>query len=176
MFCEMIENGMTFLKRSTTPQKSNHNHLIRFQTNTIITKATEMTSTEEFLVPLSDVRKLKRSNSRGGSDIDLSHHGEVDTVDYRLQAVCPDRKKKISLWHDISLFHMDPETKAETPYLNFVCEIPKFTRYVVLRCVVDSRRISQLSLNLLIEKSSRSPLVKKETPSSKTQRRGCYVK
>jgi inorganic pyrophosphatase len=91
-----------------------------------------MSSTdEELLVPLSEVRKLKRNNSRGpGSELELSHHGEADTLDYRLQAVCPEKKKKISLWHDISLYHMDPVTKAETPYLNFVCEIPKFTRYV----------------------------------------------
>jgi hypothetical protein len=44
--------------------------------------------------------------------------------------VCPTEKKKISLWHDVSLVHIDPEKKEETPYLNFVCEIPKFTRYV----------------------------------------------
>ena len=92
-----------------------------------------MSSSDEMDVPLNDVRKLKRHNSRGpGSELELSHHGEANTLEYRLQAVCPEKKKKSSLWHDISLFHMDPVSKAETPYLNFVCEIPKFTRYVLL--------------------------------------------
>lgn len=78
-------------------------------------------------VPLSDVRKMKRSSSLGSNnDIEIESDGEG--VDFRLQAVCPDESKKISLWHDISLVHLDPESKAETPYLNFVCEIPKFTR------------------------------------------------
>ena len=83
---------------------------------------------QEAVIPLNDVRKLKRTNSRGSGDFDLSHQGMQDTLDYRLQAVCPNEKKKISLRHDISLVHIDPEKKDETEYLNFVCEIPKFTR------------------------------------------------
>jgi inorganic pyrophosphatase len=80
---------------------------------------------EETFIPLNDVRKLKRSNSKG-SDVDIASLGEEDTTEFRLQAKA--EGKKISLWHDISLVHIDPQTKQETPYLNFVCEIPKFTR------------------------------------------------
>jgi inorganic pyrophosphatase len=85
-------------------------------------------SEEISFVPLNDAPKLKKSSSRG-SDIDVHHKGEVDTHDYRLHAACPASGKQVSLWHDISLRHTDPETHDETPYMNFVCEIPKFTRY-----------------------------------------------
>lgn len=88
--------------------------------------------TEEIHVPLNDIKKLKRSNSRGSnSDIEIANAGEMDTLDFRMQAVdAEDGTKKISLWHDISLVHIDPSTKEDTPFMNFVCEIPKFTRYV----------------------------------------------
>lgn len=81
------------------------------------------------MIPLNDVREMKRSTSRGSNhEIGLESDGVEDTLDYRLQAVCPEGSKKISLWHDVSLVHLEHETKAETPYMNFVCEIPKFTR------------------------------------------------
>jgi inorganic pyrophosphatase len=83
----------------------------------------------ESMIPLNDVRSMKRVNSIGtNSDIDFQSDGEEDTLEYRLQAMDPSGKKKVSLWHDISLVHIDVETKHETSYLNFVCEIPKFTR------------------------------------------------
>jgi hypothetical protein len=87
-----------------------------------------MAASEQF-VPLNDERPLmKRSDSMGsGSDVDLAAKGEG--LEYRIQAL--DKKKKgkvVSLWHDISLVHMDPVTDQPTPYMNFVCEIPKFTR------------------------------------------------
>lgn len=82
---------------------------------------------EESFIPLNDVRKMKHSSSFTGSDVSLQEGGEVDTLDYRIQAVS-DEGKKISLWHDVSLIHLDPETREETPYYNFVCEISKFTR------------------------------------------------
>lgn len=81
-------------------------------------------------VPLSDVRKIKKQSSFGSnSDVDIASRGEEDTLEFRMQAetACG---KKISLWHDVSLVHIDPQSKQETPYLNFVCEIPKFTRCV----------------------------------------------
>lgn len=84
---------------------------------------------EETFVPLNDVRSLKRTNSRG-SNVELEKAGMEDSLDYRIQAMCPTGNKKISLWHDISLVHMDAENRTETEYYNFVCEIPKFTRYV----------------------------------------------
>lgn len=50
-------------------------------------------------------------------------------MNYRMKTV--DKvggKKNISLWHDITLVHVDPVTNKPTPYLNFVNEIPKFSR------------------------------------------------
>lgn len=93
----------------------------------------------EMLVPLnfndekSSAKPFQRSNSFGSDkDIDLHHAGEQDTLEYRVHAKDAQEGKTISLWHDINLIHIDPETGKETPYYNFVCEIPKFTRYVVL--------------------------------------------
>ena len=84
---------------------------------------------ESTFVPLNDLKQMKRTTSMGaGSDIDLDTEGEEDTTAFRVQAAAGG--KKISLWHDISLVHMDPATKKETPYMNYVNEIPKFTRYV----------------------------------------------
>lgn len=84
------------------------------------------------MIPLNDMREMKRSNSRGSnSDFELEEGGLQDTLDYRLQAVdSVDGSKKISLWHDISLVHLEPGTGNETDYHNFVCEIPKFSRSV----------------------------------------------
>ena len=74
---------------------------------------------------------MKRSGSVGNtSDLDLKEKGEQDTLDYRIHGSHSTEGKKISLWHDISLIHIDPVTRRETPYYNFVCEIPKFTRLV----------------------------------------------
>ena len=81
----------------------------------------------ETMVPLRDIRSMNRTNSRG-SEISLEDKGEKDTLEYRVQAIDPEQKQTISLWHDINLFHINPETKENTPYMNFVCEIPKFTR------------------------------------------------
>lgn len=85
---------------------------------------------EEMHVPLNDIQSMKRVNSKGSfNDIDIASAGQQDTLEYRIQAVdAVDDSKKISLWHDVSLVHVDPETKQDTPYMNFVCEIPKFTR------------------------------------------------
>ena len=87
---------------------------------------------EETLVPLNDgpvpEKKFDRSNSLGSnSDVDLHHMGEEDTLDYRIHAKHT-TGKTISLWHDISLQHIDPKNNEKTEYFNFVCEIPKFTR------------------------------------------------
>lgn len=83
-----------------------------------------MTSTASTLVPLDDVRKMKRSCSSHS----IESKGEQGTTDFQIQAVDEAGRKKVSLWHDISLVHIDPQTQQPTPYLNFVCEIPKFTR------------------------------------------------
>jgi hypothetical protein len=90
----------------------------------------------ETLVPIKGdseprSRGVHRINSFGSDkDIDLHHHGEENTLEYRVHAKDAQGGKTISLWHDISLVHLDRETGKETPYYNFVCEIPKFTRYV----------------------------------------------
>jgi inorganic pyrophosphatase len=101
---------------------------------------------EECYMPLNDVpvSKMKRSASRGSnSDIELEEDGAHDTLEYRIQAKCPkDGAKQISLWHDVSLVHIEPETEKETPYMNFVCEIPKFTRYDQPRSISRRRRSS----------------------------------
>ena len=82
----------------------------------------------EVLVPLNDSKKLDRSKSFGSDkDLSVEHAGEEDTLDYRINKTCP-QGKKISLWHDINLKHLDTKTGEETEYFNFVCEIPKFTR------------------------------------------------
>jgi inorganic pyrophosphatase len=81
-------------------------------------------------VPLNDIRSMKRSNSHGSNkDLQLSTEGAEDSHEFRLHTTDVSGQK-ISLWHDVNLVHIDPETKTETPYLNFVCEIPKFTRYI----------------------------------------------
>ena len=91
---------------------------------------------EETLVPLNDSEPVKSpsrtnsSNSFGSDkDIELHEEGKEDTLDYRVHAKHGENQKTISLWHDISLSHIDSETGEKTEYYNFVCEIPKFTRY-----------------------------------------------
>lgn len=81
------------------------------------------------MMPLNDVRELKRSASHGSnSNLELLTGGKEDSLEFRIQAVDAGDSKMISLWHDVSLVHFDPETKNETEYMNFVCEIPKFSR------------------------------------------------
>jgi len=88
----------------------------------------------ETLVPLNDgAAPPKRSTSAtslrsNNSDIDLHHVGDENTLEYRLHAKKSKEGKVISLWHDVSLNHIDEEKKEITPYLNYVNEIPKFTR------------------------------------------------
>lgn len=66
------------------------------------------------------------------SNLEILDEGKADSLDYRIQAVAKpgvsSGKKSVSLWHDITLVHIDPETDKPTPYLNFVNEIPKFSR------------------------------------------------
>jgi hypothetical protein len=99
---------------------------------------------ECFSMPLNDVRTMKRSNSRGSnSDIELEEGGQENSLEFRIQAKCQkDESKLISLWHDVSLIHIDPKTEQETPYMNFVCEIPKFTRYVLYIVRIGSLSLS----------------------------------
>ncbi|VEU33356.1 unnamed protein product [Pseudo-nitzschia multistriata] len=89
---------------------------------------------EETLIPLNDnsakaAKSPSRSNSFGSDkDISLHEDGEDNTLDYRIHAKHGQNAKTLSLWHDISLSHIDADTGKQTEYYNFVCEIPKFTR------------------------------------------------
>jgi len=56
--------------------------------------------------------------------------GELDTHDTRFFAKCDEGEHR-SLWHDLPLFELDAAGKP-TGSLNFVCEIPKWTRKKVL--------------------------------------------
>lgn len=75
---------------------------------------------------------LRRGNSAHGSASNLQNlsEGEENTQSYRIQAVEKgvEGKKPVSLWHDVTLVHIDPATERPTPYLNFICEIPKYSR------------------------------------------------
>lgn len=52
--------------------------------------------------------------------------GQAGTIDYRKHCMDHDNNR-ISLWHDMPLFSVD-DSGAFTSGLNFVCEIPKYTR------------------------------------------------
>jgi inorganic pyrophosphatase len=90
---------------------------------------------ETFAVPIkgseqSFMPTMKRSGSGShGSNSNLQVFHEGDGVNFRMKTVDKSgNKKPISLWHDVTLVHIDPATNRPTPYLNFVCEIPKFSR------------------------------------------------
>jgi hypothetical protein len=90
---------------------------------------------QETQVPLGEniSNSLNRAASHGSqSNLALDSHGDENTTEYRIKAVDKTgASKPISLWHDVTLVHVDPATDRPTPYLNFVCEIPKFSRFVV---------------------------------------------
>ena len=86
----------------------------------------------EQFVPLNfggESKSLRKSSSFGSErGLATETRGKEDTLEYRIETKNAEGKT-ISLWHDINVNHIDPETGEETEYLNFVCEIPKFTRY-----------------------------------------------
>ena len=91
---------------------------------------------EEALVPIGQPLRTSSAGalSHGSSNnLEILSHGDEDTLEYRIKASDKTGSKTISLWHDVTLVHVDPATDRPTPYLNFVCEIPKFSRYVVMR-------------------------------------------
>lgn len=71
---------------------------------------------------------MGRSTSHGSnSNLHQLHEGEG--TEFRMKTVDKTSKKKqISLWHDVTLVHVDDTTGRPTPYLNYVNEIPKFSR------------------------------------------------
>ena len=85
----------------------------------------------ETQVPLGQPLRKNSSSalSHGSSsNLELHSHGDENTTEYRIKAAEKSGSKTISLWHDVTLVHVDPATDRPTPYLNFVCEIPKFSR------------------------------------------------
>lgn len=85
----------------------------------------------ETQVPIG--QPLRTSSSTGlshgsSSNLEILAHGDENTTEYRIKAADKTGSKPISLWHDVTLVHVDPATDRPTPYLNFVCEIPKFSR------------------------------------------------
>lgn len=73
----------------------------------------------------------KSSSHGSNSNLQLLHEGEG--LNYRMKTVDKEGgKKAVSLWHDVTLVHVDPATNKPTPYLNFVNEIPKFSRYAFI--------------------------------------------
>jgi hypothetical protein len=70
---------------------------------------------------------MQRKNSHG-SNSNLTALSEGEGTSFRIQTVDKTGSRPVSLWHDVTLVHVDPKTDRPTPYLNFVCEIPKFSR------------------------------------------------
>jgi len=66
---------------------------------------------------------LKKTISHDRLSTEL--HGEVDTLQTRFFTKCDEGEHR-SLWHDLPLFEM--VAGKPTGSLNFVCEIPKWTR------------------------------------------------
>ena len=75
-------------------------------------------------LPGDGARPMKRSISHDKLVTEVK--GEIDTHDTRFFAKC-DQGEHRSLWHDLPLFELDAAGKP-TGCLNFVCEIPKWTR------------------------------------------------
>lgn len=84
----------------------------------------------ETLVPIGEPIRTASASHGSASNLEILAHGDEDTLEYRIKAADKTGSKPISLWHDVTLVHVDPATDRPTPYLNFVCEIPKFSRYV----------------------------------------------
>ena len=75
-------------------------------------------------VPVDAASSMRKSIS--GDNLLTEVHGEVDTADTRFFSKDVQGEHR-SLWHDLPLFELDHAGKP-TGALNFVCEIPKWTR------------------------------------------------
>jgi len=83
---------------------------------------------EETSVPLGEPLNNRTTSHGSASNLSLQSHGDENSTQFRIKVADKTGSKPISLWHDVTLVHVDPATDRPTPYLNFVCEIPKFTR------------------------------------------------
>jgi len=88
------------------------------------------------LAPASALSAAPLAPLRGGASMKraLSHEnlsnevqGDNDTLEQRIYAKDEENEHR-SLWHDLPLFEVDIKTDKPTGFVNFVCEIPKFTR------------------------------------------------
>jgi hypothetical protein len=79
-------------------------------------------------VPVDGASTLRKSIS--GDNLLTEVRGEIDTADTRFFSKDVQGEHR-SLWHDLPLFELDHAGKP-TGALNFVCEIPKWTRKKVI--------------------------------------------
>lgn len=90
-------------------------------------------SVRDLSLPEAKAPTLRKSISH--EDLETEVRGEIDTHDTRFFSKDAEGEHR-SLWHDLPLFEMDATGKP-TGALNFVCEIPKWTRKKVrARCVM----------------------------------------
>lgn len=68
---------------------------------------------------------MKRALSH--ENLSAEAQGAEDTAEHRMYAK-DDTNEHRSLWHDLPLFEVDIKTGNPTGFVNFVCEIPKYTR------------------------------------------------
>ena len=104
----------------------------------------------ETLVPIGEPIRTASASHGSASNLEILAHGDEDTLEYRIKAADKTGSKPISLWHDVTLVHVDPATDRPTPYLNFVCEIPKFSRYVEKGQVFSFEQILILFLIIIM--------------------------
>jgi len=71
---------------------------------------------------------LSLSKKRSHSSVSLSSLGDEGTLTHRVQAACEKSNVPISFWHDVALFYRNEVDNCPTGALNFVCEIPKYSR------------------------------------------------
>lgn len=74
---------------------------------------------------------LVSTGSSNSMELATEMRGDEGTLDFRITHVsltASEHKKVVSLWHDLPLYVLDPETNYPTGAVNFVCEIPKCSR------------------------------------------------
>ena len=129
----------------------------------------------ETQVPIGQPLRSSSGLSHGSAtNLEILEHGEENTLEYRIKATDKTGSKPISLWHDVTLVHVDPATDRPTPYLNFVCEIPKFSR-----CEVHNIRYAHVPLVSFAQfsPSSRSfPCLRRKKYEIATDEVGNFIK
>jgi hypothetical protein len=114
--------------------RSNRAHAVFVGVCALVTLSSAVQlSTLPTRVPLIPLRgggePLRRQLSH--EDLKAEYHGTPDTADARVFAKDVTGGEHRSLWHDLPLFEVNPDNAKPTGALNFVCEIPKWTRYEI---------------------------------------------